>query len=382
MATEQSGPASPAELPRPDNTASAQVAARLDRIGIWSLPYLFIGIIGVGFLFTFYDIFDINVSFIQTCTQISPGCSPATALEALPFPVLLNLVGYVVGTLLLSPLSDRIGRRNMLLITMLITGLGSLYTAFAPNLAHFDAARFITGIGIGADLAVVNTYINEVAPRTGRARYTSLIFLMSALGAFLAVWLGLFLTTPAESWPLGLPVAIGAGFELGWRVMYLVGALLAVVGILLRVQLPESPRWLLGVDRVDEADAVVSGMEQRAQRRGPLPEPDRSVAEPAPPTRRLPYAELLTDRRYLGRIALLFAVWFIGYITVYSYSAGFTAILASLHYPPPEAGVIVATGILGFIASAIVAYFFSERLERKRWLPIAAVLTVVGGVIV
>lgn len=49
----------------------------------------------------------------------------------------------------------------------------------------------ITGIGIGVDLAVVNTYINEVAPRNGRARYPSLIFIMSALGAFLAVWLGL-----------------------------------------------------------------------------------------------------------------------------------------------------------------------------------------------
>src|SRR5438105_7853795 len=57
----------------------AHIIARQDRIPGWSFPYLFIFIIGLGFLFMFYDIFDINVSFIQTCTQIVPGCTPVTA---------------------------------------------------------------------------------------------------------------------------------------------------------------------------------------------------------------------------------------------------------------------------------------------------------------
>ena len=100
------------------------IAARLERINVWALSYLFIGIIGTGFMFTFYDIFDINVSFVQTCVQIKPGCTPEKALDALTLPVALNLAGYVIGTLVLSPIADTIGRRNMLLITMLITGRG------------------------------------------------------------------------------------------------------------------------------------------------------------------------------------------------------------------------------------------------------------------
>jgi hypothetical protein len=56
--------------------AHCPACARQDRIPTWSLSYLFIGIIGIGFLFTFYDIFDITVSFIQTCTQIVPTCVP------------------------------------------------------------------------------------------------------------------------------------------------------------------------------------------------------------------------------------------------------------------------------------------------------------------
>src|SRR5438552_17998753 len=148
-------------------STGAAVIARQDRIPIWSLSYLFIGIIGVGFLFTFFDIFDINVSWIQTCTQIVSGCTPETAALSFGLPVLLNLSGYVVGALILSPLADRFGRRDMLLITLVITGLGSLYNAFVGDYTSFVIARTITGIGIGADLALVATYINEVAPSNG-----------------------------------------------------------------------------------------------------------------------------------------------------------------------------------------------------------------------
>src|SRR3954451_21248196 len=209
--------------------SSRDVLARLDRIDTWSLPSLFIGVIGLGFLFTFYDIFDINVSFIQTCVALKPGCSPETALDALKTPVVLNLAGYVVGTLLLSPIADRVGRRNMLTVTMGLTGLGSLYNALAPDYTDFVIARIVTGIGIGADLAIVNTFVGEMAPRRSRAKFTSLIFVMSALGALLGIWLGLFLTTEPAPWPKGLSFAqAGPDFEDGWRWMYAVGALPAV----------------------------------------------------------------------------------------------------------------------------------------------------------
>src|SRR5579875_2114255 len=92
----------------------SSVYARLDRLSVWALPALFIGVIGVGFMFTFFDIFDINVSFIQTCSALVPGCTAENSNNYLGLPVIINLVGYVVGTLVLSPISDRIGRRHML----------------------------------------------------------------------------------------------------------------------------------------------------------------------------------------------------------------------------------------------------------------------------
>ncbi len=400
MASETGGISQPIST----SSSGAAIIARQDRIPIWSLSYLFIGIIGVGFLFTFFDIFDINVSFIQTCTQIVTGCLPGPppgltsappglvlASDKLGLPVLLNLVGYVIGALILSPLADRFGRRDILLITLVITGLGSLFTAFVQDYTTFIIARVITGIGVGADLALVTVYINEVAPSNGRAKYTSLIFIMSSLGAFLGIWLGLILTTPPANFPLGLPFAQAtvqivnklpqfAGS--GWRWMYGIGAILALIGIVLRFRLPESPRWLISQGRVQEADEIVSDMEQRAVKKLVNLPPVGSELHFHTGEKHATYAEILTNPVYLRRTLLLFSMWFIAFITVYTIGVGITTILSGLGYPPPEAGLITAVGVFGFIACAVFDYGFSERLERKYWLPISAVLTILGGVII
>ena len=134
-------------------TKNATIIARQDRIPIWSLSYLFIGILGIGYIFIFFDIFNINVSFIQTALTLgwatSPTSSVITSLEG--FVVLLNLIGYVIGALILSPLSDRFGRRDMLIVTLLITGLGSIFNALVTTYPEFVIARFVTGLGVGAD---------------------------------------------------------------------------------------------------------------------------------------------------------------------------------------------------------------------------------------
>lgn len=358
-----------------------EVISRLERIPVWSMPKTIMVVIGIGFLFTFYDIFDINVSFIQTSLSIIPGTTEATAEKFIGLPVLMNLIGYVVGTLILSPIADRIGRRNMLLMTMLITGLGSLYTAFTYDYTNFIIARAITGIGIGADLAVVNTYINEVAPRRSRARYTALIFIMSALGALLGIWMGLWLTTPATAFPLGLPFALAsASFSYGWRIMYVVGALLALIAIIMRFNLPQSPRWLVTVGREEKADKVVKSMESLAVMKTALPEVKK--IEFMASENSTPYRTILSNKMYLKRAVLLFFVWFLSYVTVYSFSAGMTTLLVGLNYKVPEAGLIVAFGVFGMLISAIFSYYFGEKLERKSWILISAFLTLIGGVIV
>ncbi len=237
--------------------------------------------------------------------------------------------------------------------------------------------------------------INEVAPSAGRARYTSLIFIMSSLGAFFGIWLGLILTTPPAPFPFGLPFALAPGFQgSGWRFMYGIGALLALIGVLLRFQLPESPRWLIAQGRVDEADKVVTEMEERARTRVPdLPAPTEIPVQAG--ASRVPYTEIFSNPRYLQRTVLLLIVWFLGYVTVYAIAQGLTVLLAGILPLPPikpmaaaegalagEAGLVAAFGTFGFVGTAVFAYFYGERLERKLWLPIAAALTLIGGLII
>jgi len=320
----------------------------------------------------------------QTCIQIVPGCTPVNAASYLGLPVLLNLVGYVIGALLLSPLADRFGRRDILVVTLVITGLGSLYNAFAGDYTNFIIARTITGLGIGADLAIVNTYTSEVAPVAARGKYNALIFVMSGIGALIAVWLGLTLTTPAAPFPFGLPFAVaGPMFQgIGWRIMYGIGALLAALGVLLRFELPESPRWLVTEGRFAEADRVVTKMEQSAtSRMGELPPVPADL--PIPTTgERVGYGEVFRNPLYLKRSILLLFIWLLCHATLYSNAAGFTVILVALGYAPPVAGLIVAIGVFGFLIGAYIAYAFGEKLERKYWLPVAAVMTLIGGLII
>ena len=362
------------------SNAAASIIARQDRIPVWTLSYLFIGIIGTGFLFTFFDIGDINVSFVQTCMQIVQGCQAQTASHYIGLPVLANLVGYMLGALVLSPLADRYGRRDLLVITMVITGLGSLYTTFVGDYMSFIIARTITGIGVGADLALVNTYINEVAPSKGRARYTSLIFIMGSIGSSLGIWLGLYLTTPATPFPFGLPIALaGPHFQDGWRVMYGIGALLAISGLILRIELPESPRWLISRGRLAEADRVVTEMERHALTRIPELPPVSSELPVRTMGNSAGYSEIFGNSLYLKRTILFMVIWLVGYITVYSLVAGTTALLAALGYSLAEGGIISACGTLGGILCALVAYFLGERMERKYWLIIAALVNLLGG---
>ena len=368
-----------------EETKNAEIIARQDRIPIWALSYLFIGILGLGYIFIFFDIFNINVSFIQTALTLgwatSPTASAITSLEG--FVVLLNLIGYVIGALLLSPLSDRYGRREMLIVTLLITGIGSIFNGLVTNYWEFTLARFVTGIGVGADLAIVNSYINEVAPKNGRARYTSFLFVLAGIGTVLAVWLGLILTTPATAFPNGLPFALAnAGTFLatnGWRVMYEVGGLLALIGVLLRFGLPESTRWLITHGRPKEADRIVTEMETRAldsmEELPPLPVSLPVVQKPQP----VPYVEILKNAMYRNRTILLFLVWFFGYMTVYINAAGLSSILAGAGFGFPENGIIVALGITGFVVAGVLAAIVGDKMERKKWLPISAAVTFVGG---
>lgn len=377
--------------PRTDQAADSAAGSpspsmllgRLDRLPRSAVRWAATGILGAALFVVFYCNFNINVSFIQTCTQIQPGCTPENAGGAETLPVVLYLAGYLLGGIAIAPISDRLGRRALVSGGLLFAVVGSLITALAGGYATFVAGRGITGVAMGIMLAVANTYIGELAPPSARARYTAITFVLCTIGATAGIWMGLLLTTEPAPFPSGLSFALaGAGFDAGWRWIYWIAVIIGGGALVASRFLPESPRWLIEHDRLERAAVVIERLEVRARRRGPLAEP---VPAPVPQREEAAsqaYRDLFTDRTYRRRIALLIAMWFFGYATVFAFSTSSTSILTGLHFTAPVAGMISAVGGFGFFVQGLFSARWSEKLERRYWPPVGAALTFIGCVLI
>src|SRR5579875_1732677 len=209
-----------------------------------------------------------------------------TGNESTFLALAIGLIGYAVGSVTVGALADRLGRFRMLIVTILLTAIGSFGDAASQSLAMLVVFRFITGMGVGADLNLVSTYIGELAPARLRGRISVTTFLVGIIGQAVTPFVALALIPSLHN---------------GWRWLFIIGGVIAVIALLARFELPESPRWLALHGRLEEADELVSDMEERARARGAhLRDPDPSHVD----TRSgFPIAELLRAP-YLGRVAV------------------------------------------------------------------------------
>src|SRR5436189_5157228 len=167
------------------------------------------------------------------------------------------LAGAVLGALFFGWLTDRLGRKRLFFITLTVYLLATASTALSWNLASFALFRFFTGAGIGGEYTAINSSIQELVP----ARYRGWSDLVIN-GSF---WIGTALGA-AGSLVLLNPNLLAP--DLGWRLAFLIGAMLGLVIFLMRLWLPESPRWLMTHGRVEEANAVMDKIDAAFRARG------------------------------------------------------------------------------------------------------------------
>jgi putative MFS transporter len=155
-----------------------------------------------------------------------------------------------VGANVMSLLADRFGRRRMFLVNLGMYSVFSLLCAAAPDVNWLIAARFLAGLGLGAELVLLDTYLSELLPTAVRGRYIAWAYTVGFLGVPLAALLGARLVAEHEI----------AGVS-GWRWLLVAGAFGAFCIQWMRRTLPESPRWLEARGRRAEAEAVVARIE-------------------------------------------------------------------------------------------------------------------------
>jgi MFS family permease len=171
------------------------------------------------------------------------------------------LAGAVIGALFFGYLTDRLGRRRLFLITLATYSIATVASAFSWNLLSFSAFRFFTGIGIGGEYAAINSAVDELIP--GKLRGT--VDLM-VNGTF---WVGATAGSLAAMFLLSNHLPFGISQKIGWRLAFGIGGSLGLIVLVLRLFVPESPRWLMLRGYEERANEVVSDIERRASNGNP-----------------------------------------------------------------------------------------------------------------
>jgi len=327
-----------------DEDQVKDIIARANRIPVWSLPTAFLAIIGIGYFFTFYDISDIGLAMPAIAKQFDIGTSLSLFIA-----LSVGLIGYGIGSYIIGSVADIYGRYRSMILTMGLTALGSFGDAISVNVPELTIFRFITGLGLGADLNLVSSYVSEFAPPSIRGKITVYTFLVGILGQAITPFIGLSL----------VPV-----YYNGWRYLFGIGAVIAFIALILRFELPESPRWLAAkAHNLEKARKVLEMMEATAVKKiGKLPDPKPEevvLEEPKFPTL------YLFRRPYSTRLALLVVMWFFWYIGNYAFLGDSAAILASAGFSISSSILYLAVGAVGYPVGAAIMVVSADRFERK-----------------
>jgi MFS transporter, putative metabolite:H+ symporter len=255
--------------------------ARLDRLPISAFHRRVFVLVAIGM---FFDGFDIYIAGTVLGTTLKSGFSTMGQNAAF---VSMTFVGMMLGSFLTGFLGDRFGRRFTYQANLALFGLASLGAAFAPNMSVLIGLRFLMGLGLGAENVVGYSTLTEFAPAATRGR-----------------WLGFLAVVVVTGLPVAVLVSTVMIPAFGWRSMFVLGGIGALVVWYIRKALPESPRWLESVGRMDEAEALLVRIEAEASTFGALA--PVALAGPAP-SRALGtlFAPPLASRMVLGCIALI-----------------------------------------------------------------------------
>lgn len=243
---------------------------------------------GLGWALDAMDVGLISFVLAQLAVQWN-----ATSLE-LSLIASSGFIGMAIGAALGGLLADRLGRRHVFALTLVVYGLATGASALAGTVAVLIAFRFVVGLGLGAELPVASTLVSEFAPPRIRGRIIVILESFWAVGWTAAALIGYFVV------PLSAE---------GWRWALLIGAAPALYSVAVRLGLPESVRFLEARGRFTEAEATVQRFEAAAGRKRiePPAQADSNPTQAATATSRV--GDLFSSR-FRARTAALWLVWF------------------------------------------------------------------------
>jgi MFS family permease len=286
-------------------TVTTQVPSRLDRLP-WSRFHWRV-VIGLGGVWVLDGL---EVTMVGNVAErlTEPGSGIELSAAQIGVAAAVYIAGACLGALFFGQLTDRFGRKKLFILTLVVYLTATVATAFAFAPWYFFIARFFTGAGIGGEYAAINSAIDELIPARVRGRVDLIIN-----GSY---WLG------AAGGAAGALLLLNTSLfpqDIGWRLAFGIGAVFGLAVLVVRRNVPESPRWLFIHGRQEEAERIVREIEDEVAR-----ETDQTLAEAEGsltirPRRTISFVEIakVAFTRYPKRAVLGLAL-FIGQAFLYN----------------------------------------------------------------
>ncbi len=313
------------------------LVSRVQRLPIGKFHYTLLWVIGLGWMF---DAMDTGlIAFILTSMAEEWNMSASEK----GWVVSIGFVGMAIGAVFSGGLADRIGRRTVFAMTLVIYSIATALCAFAPNLMWLLIFRFIVGLGLGGQLPVAVTLVSEYIPAHVRGRFIVLLESFWGLGWLMAALVSYFV----------IP-------SYGWHIAFLIGGLPALYVFMILKKVPESVPYLINRGRVEEAHALV----QKLERQCGVEVIDYIEVKPVAEKQNISFRQLWSGP-FARRTLMLWLIWF---GIVYSYYGIFTwlpSLLVKQGYSIVQSFEYVLIMILAQLPGYVAAAWLVEKWGRK-----------------
>jgi putative MFS transporter len=326
-----------------DDTLIDELGSRIDALQKIPLKTIVIIAISLATFFTYYDI--TNYSYISPILKTNWGIEDAE----IAYGASMTILGYVIGAICISVFADTRGRKPAFILSILLLGLGSILSASSQDMTQMALFRLLTGIGIGAEIAIVSTYIGEMSPKSKRGKYTSIIILIG--------WTGLTSSGPISFLLIQQDQIMGID---SWRIVLAIAGTVALISLPFRIQMPESFRWLLAKGKIQKINSILV----------PLGITPLEANNKTHLSRRFSLG-IFKDKMIMLRVLFLGAVWFLVLIPVYA-SLLLVVEYVNQGYSLNESISINTLSSIGFVAGGILSLPLADKIERKHQIAIAS----------
>ncbi|QNP16765.1 MFS transporter [Bacillus pumilus] len=298
---------------------------------------------------TFFDAFDaLSLAFVLPVLIGMWSLSPAQ----IGLLIGSGYIGQAIGAIFFGWLAERRGRVFSAKWTVFLMSIMSIACVFSGNFMALFIFRFIQGIGVGGEVPVAASYINELSRAQGRGRFFMLYEMIFPLGLMISAQIGAFVVP-----------------SFGWKWMFLIGGIGGLIVFVFFFMLRESPRWLISKGRLDEADRIIEEIEASTDKRMPVAKQVSSSTEKGD------WKELFSTF-YRKRTLIVWGLWFSAYFV----SNGLNNWLPSLYntvYNLPVGDSLRAASLTNILQTigVFACAFLIDKVGRKRWATIAFIVT-------